>query len=48
MQDVLTAANLSSNVEGSMLGNNLSATGRRNSMKGMMIKTANGTSLTKS
>ena len=41
----LTAANLSSNVEGSMLGNNLRATGNNSSMNGTMMKTANGTSL---
>lgn len=43
-----SSANLSSNVEGSMLGKSLRATGRRNSMKGTMIKTENGISLSKS
>ena len=38
-----TAANLSSNVEGSMFGKSLSATGRRNSMKGTMMNTEKGT-----
>lgn len=35
---------LSLKVDGNMLGNNLSATGSRNSIKGTIIKTANGTS----
>lgn len=34
-----------SNVDGSMLGKSLSATGRRNSMKGTMMKTRKGRSL---
>jgi hypothetical protein len=40
----LTAAYLSSNVDGSMLGNSFSATGRSSSMKGTTMNTANGTS----
>ena len=43
----LTAANLSSNVDGSMLGNSLRATGSKSSMKGTMTKTANGISLSR-
>jgi hypothetical protein len=43
-----TAANLSSKVEGSMLGKSLSATGRSSSMKGTMMKTAKGTRRNKS
>lgn len=43
-QSKLTAANLSSKVDGSMLGNNLSATGSNNSMNGTMTNTANGMS----
>jgi len=44
----LTAANLSSNVEGSIFGNNFNATGRRSSINGTTMKTENGTSLSKS
>lgn len=44
----LTAAYLSSNVEGNMLGNNFKATGRSNSINGTTIKTANGTRRNKS
>lgn len=44
----LTAAYLSSNVEGSIVGNNFKATGRRNSMKGTIINTEKGMSRSKS
>ena len=44
----LTAENLSSNVDGSMLGNNFRATGKRSSMNGTITKTANGISRSKS
>lgn len=44
----LTAAYLSSNVEGNIFGKSLSATGRRNSMNGTMTKTEKGTSRNRS
>lgn len=44
----LTAAYLSSNVEGSIFGKSLSATGKRNSMNGTIMKTEKGTSRSKS
>ena len=43
-----TAANLSSNVEGSMFGKSLRATRSRNSIKGTTMKTANGITRSKS
>lgn len=45
---ILTAANLSSNVEGNMFGKSLRATGSKNSMNGTITKTAKGTSLRRS
>lgn len=44
----LTAAYLSSNVDGSMLGKSLSATGRRSSMKGTIRNTEKGTNRSRS
>lgn len=43
-----TFENLSSKVLGSILGNNFNAIGNKNSIKGTIMKTKNGTSLTKS
>ena len=44
----LTAANLSSNVDGNIFGKSLSATGNRNSMNGTIMNTANGMRRSKS
>lgn len=48
MTNELTAAYLSSNVEGNIFGKSLSATGRRSSMNGTMMNTEKGTSRNRS
>lgn len=48
LQLELTSLNLSVKVDGSMLGNSLSATGSSNSMNGMMRKTEKGIKRSKS